>query len=180
MPGYDPRRFLAVNPGDLLNNRYNVVTKLGWGTSSTVWLAQDTRRYVFVLFKCKFSLLYRWWWSPNQYVTLKVTASDSVDKEIVRHERIITQHIEKNPSHDGFRFVRTFLDSFEAPGQDGPHLCMVYEPMRESLELFVRRWENGKLPVALVKVYLRFFLRGLDYLHSECQIIHTGKIQFCC
>jgi hypothetical protein len=46
IPGYDPKRFLPVNPGDLLNNRYKIVVKLGWGTTSTVWLAQDTQRYV--------------------------------------------------------------------------------------------------------------------------------------
>ena len=32
--------------------------------------------------------------------------------------------------------------------------------MREPLWLFQRRWENGKLPPALLKVYLRFLLRG--------------------
>jgi len=46
IPGYDPKRFLAVNPGDLLNNRYKIVVKVGWGTTSTVWLARDTQRYV--------------------------------------------------------------------------------------------------------------------------------------
>ncbi len=46
VPGYDPRRFLSVNPGDLLSSRYRILAKLGWGTTSTVWLAQDTRRYV--------------------------------------------------------------------------------------------------------------------------------------
>ena len=30
IPGYDPRRFLPVNPGDLLNNRYKIVVKVGW------------------------------------------------------------------------------------------------------------------------------------------------------
>lgn len=45
-PGYDPKRFLPVNPGDLLNSRYKIVVKLGWGTTSTVWLAQDTQKYV--------------------------------------------------------------------------------------------------------------------------------------
>ena len=44
--GYDPQRFLPVNPGDLLNNRYKIVVKVGWGTTSTVWLAKDTQRYV--------------------------------------------------------------------------------------------------------------------------------------
>lgn len=46
IPGYDPKRFLPVNPGDLLNSRYKILVKLGWGTSSTVWLAQDIKRYV--------------------------------------------------------------------------------------------------------------------------------------
>ena len=46
IPGYDPRRFLPVNPGDILNKRYRIVAKVGWGTTSTVWLAQDTQRYV--------------------------------------------------------------------------------------------------------------------------------------
>jgi hypothetical protein len=49
IPGYDPKRFLPVNPGDLLNNRYKIVVKVGWGTASTVWLAQDTQRYVLAL-----------------------------------------------------------------------------------------------------------------------------------
>jgi hypothetical protein len=49
IPGYDPKRFLPVNPGDLLNNRYKIVVKVGWGTTSTVWLAQDTQRYVLAL-----------------------------------------------------------------------------------------------------------------------------------
>ncbi|KAH6712576.1 CMGC protein kinase [Leptodontidium sp. MPI-SDFR-AT-0119] len=159
VPGYDPRRFLPVNPGDLLNHRYKIVAKVGWGTTSTVWLAQDTQR---------------WWWNSNRYVTVKVTASDVVDDDAVNHERIITQHLKKNPSHDGFPFVRTMLDNFEVSGQDGPHLCLVYEPMREPLLLFQRRWENSKLPPALSKAYLRLLLRGLDYLHSECHIIHTG------
>jgi serine/threonine protein kinase len=46
IPGYDPKRFLPVNPGDLLGDRYKILAKLGWGTTSTVWLAQDTQRYV--------------------------------------------------------------------------------------------------------------------------------------
>lgn len=121
--------------------------------------------------------IHRWWWNSNHFVTVKVTASNWVDDDAAKHERIITQHLRRNPTHRGFSFVRTMLDSFEAPGQDGPHLCLVYEPMREPLWLFQRRWENGKLPPAVLKVYLRFLLRGLDYLHSECHIIHTGEVE---
>ena len=74
-------------------------------------------------------------------------------------------------------FVRTMFNNFEVPGPDGPHLCLAYEPMREPLWLFQRRWESGKLPPALLKVYLRFLLRGLDYFHSECHIIYTGEFE---
>lgn len=37
--------------------------------------------------------------------------------------------------------------------------------------------EDNKLPPALLKVYLMLPLQGLNYLHSECHIIHTGQVQ---
>ncbi len=46
IPDYNPRGFYPVNPGDILKDRYRIVAKLGWGTTSTVWLAVDTRPYV--------------------------------------------------------------------------------------------------------------------------------------
>ena len=45
-PGYDPRHFYPVNPGDIFHNRYEMTAKLGYGSCSTVWLARDTQRYV--------------------------------------------------------------------------------------------------------------------------------------
>ena len=80
----------------------------------------------------------------------------------------------RNPFHEGFRYVRTVVDNFEAAGPDGTHLCLVYEPMREPLWRFQQRWEDNKIPPSLLKVYLKFLLQGLNYLHSECHIIHTG------
>lgn len=69
------------------------------------------------------------------------------------------------------------LDSFEAIGPEGKHLCLVYEPMREPLWLFQQRLPDGKIPPPLLKVYLGIFFQALDYLHSECHIIHTGEFQ---
>lgn len=45
IPGYDSKRFYPVNPGQVLRGQYKVLTKLGWGSTSTVWLAEDTSRY---------------------------------------------------------------------------------------------------------------------------------------
>lgn len=46
VPGYDAAYFYPVSPGDVVGNgSYAVITKLGWGGFSTVWLAKDLRRY---------------------------------------------------------------------------------------------------------------------------------------
>lgn len=44
VPGYRPEYFYPANPGDMLAGRYELEAKIGWGSSSTVWLARDTRR----------------------------------------------------------------------------------------------------------------------------------------
>lgn len=48
VPDYDPRHFCKVAPGDVVGDgRYSIISKLGWGRFSTVWLAEDLRRYLF-------------------------------------------------------------------------------------------------------------------------------------
>lgn len=63
-------------------------------------------------------------------------------------------------------------------GPDGTHICLVYEPMRESLRLFRRHFTDSRFPLPLLKGYLQILLMGLDYLHSECQIIQVSLILF--
>jgi hypothetical protein len=111
-------------------------------------------------------------------VALKIAVSGYTDEDVAKHERDISRSLETNPSHNGFPFVRIMLDNFEATGPDGnKHICLVYEPMREPLWLLQQRMPNGKIPAPLLKVYLGIFLQALDYLHSECHIIHTGEFQ---
>lgn len=43
-PTYRPELFLQVHPGDVLDGKYEVLTKLGFGQNSTVWLAKDRSR----------------------------------------------------------------------------------------------------------------------------------------
>lgn len=42
VPGYKPEDYYPANPGDVLDGRFELLAKLGWGMSSTVWLARDT------------------------------------------------------------------------------------------------------------------------------------------
>lgn len=45
-PYYDPKRFYPTYLGQVLNERYQIATKLGYGTNSTVWLARDLHQFV--------------------------------------------------------------------------------------------------------------------------------------
>lgn len=110
---------------------------------------------------------------------MKVNNCDFPNKETAEHELNISLHLAKaNRSHKGFPLVRTTIDSFEAITPYGTHICLVYEPMREPLWLFRRRFKDGKFPLVLLKGHLKILLMGLDYLHSECHIVHTGEFKF--
>jgi serine/threonine-protein kinase SRPK3 len=41
LPGYVATRYYPVRIGQIFQDRYQVVGKLGFGTTSTVWLARD-------------------------------------------------------------------------------------------------------------------------------------------
>lgn len=45
-PYYDPTRFYPAHLGDVLNERYQLATKLGYGSGSTIWLARDLNQFV--------------------------------------------------------------------------------------------------------------------------------------
>ncbi|KAJ5528476.1 hypothetical protein N7527_001869 [Penicillium freii] len=42
-PAYDSKYFYPVKPREVLADRYQTLVKVGWGVSSTVWLARDLR-----------------------------------------------------------------------------------------------------------------------------------------
>ncbi|KAJ0414194.1 kinase-like domain-containing protein [Aspergillus carlsbadensis] len=156
-PGYDSKRFYPVKPGEVLADRYQILAKVGWGTSSTVWLARDMRGDES---------------EPENAVALKITNTSK--SSAAKDELDIEAHIAAtDPSHRGYPLFRTSLDSFEADGPHGSHLCLAYEPMREPLWLFQRRFTDRRIPLPIVKAYILFLLAGLDYLHTACRVVHT-------
>lgn len=46
LPGYDPKAFYPAEIGERLAGKYELVSKLGWGSGSTVWLARVASWYV--------------------------------------------------------------------------------------------------------------------------------------
>jgi serine/threonine-protein kinase SRPK3 len=41
MPEYNPDHFYPVSLGEVFNDRFQTVAKLGYGSSSTIWLGRD-------------------------------------------------------------------------------------------------------------------------------------------
>ena len=109
-------------------------------------------------------------------MTLKIANNNTISAD---HEREIEEHISMaDPSHRGRSLIRTFVDSFEIQGPEGVHSCLVYPPMREPLSMYQQRFGGRKMPLPLVKTYIRTLLTGLDYLHKHCRTVHTGKSIF--
>ncbi|KAE8349566.1 CMGC protein kinase [Aspergillus coremiiformis] len=129
--GYHSKDFYPAMPGEVLGSRYQILVKVGWGATSTVWFVRDMRGGEE---------------EPEGAVALKIIDNDSQRAE---EEREIEEHIAKaNQTHRGPTVLRTSIECFEIDGPGGRHLCLAYEPMREPLD-----W--------------------LDYLHTECKVVHT-------
>ncbi|KAJ9209278.1 hypothetical protein DTO166G4_9119 [Paecilomyces variotii] len=156
-PGYNSASFYPANPGEVLAERFQLLVKIGWGSQSTVWLARDISRLK---------------WQSERTVVLKIIDSNNAND--ARHEKEIESHIkQQNPEHRGRVILRTCLDDVEVTGPEGKHMCLVYEPMREPLWMFQRRFVDRKIPLPIAKAYIYFCLVGLDYLHSECKVVHS-------
>ncbi|KAH3819608.1 hypothetical protein DPMN_121347 [Dreissena polymorpha] len=147
--GYHP-----VKIGDLFNNRYHVVRKLGWGHFSTVWLCWDLQ--------------------AKRFVAMKVVKSAQHYTETAIDEIKLLRCVREADENDPFR-ERTvqLLDDFKISGVNGTHVCMVFEVLGNNLLKFIIRSNYQGIPLPNVKNIMRQVLQGLHYLHTKCNIIHT-------
>jgi len=149
---YKAERFYPVRIGQLFKDRYRTIGKLGYGSASTVWLCRD---------------LY-----SNKYIALKVYVNSSKlhrELEIYRHIHTLSS------DHDGRRCIRILLDSFEVDGPNGRHICLVHEPLGISFDELRTLTAEGMFDEDLVRQTFRHVLTGLEFLHKEAHVIHTGR-----
>jgi len=65
------------------------------------------------------------------------------------------------------------LDHFDHHGPNGKHVCLVLEVLGQNLLWLIKKYNHRGIPTNLVKVISRQMLIGLNFLHSQCGIIHT-------
>ncbi|KAK6910656.1 hypothetical protein I203_104688 [Kwoniella mangroviensis CBS 8507] len=152
---YRPGGYHPVNIGDEFNNgRYMIVRKLGWGHFSTVWLARDS--------------------NTKRHVALKVVKSDGHYTETALDEiQLLQRVVNSSQTHAGRCHVVGLVDNFRHTGPNGSHVCMVFEVLGENLLGLIKRYQHRGVPQHIVKQIAKQVLLGLDYLHTECRIIHT-------
>ncbi|KAI8983413.1 Pkinase-domain-containing protein [Trametes punicea] len=152
---YNAGGYLQVKINDTFKDgRYLVLRKLGWGHFSTVWLVKDNLM--------------------NRHSALKVVKSAGRYAETARDEiKLLRQVMDANPSHPGRNHIVSFLDHFEHNGPDDRHICLVFEPLGENLLALIERHKKTGVAVDLVRVIAKQMLLGLQYLHDECDLVHT-------
>ena len=152
--GYNPKHYYPVKLGEILHERYKVITKLGYGSASTVWLCRDLQQ-------------------QHEYVALKVYINCSkFHREIPIYKEINNLQT----THEGQKYVRKMYDSFQVRGPHGTHECLVHEPLGISLGELKVHCPDELFSPQHIRVFLRYILSGLQFLHKEADIIHTGTL----
>ncbi|KAF9249436.1 hypothetical protein DTO013E5_2746 [Penicillium roqueforti] len=104
MPAYDIGLFYPVRFGDTFQTRYQVISKLGFGANSTLWLCRDIEKH--------------------RYIALKIFIHDWKKN---REVEVLSRFSELQTRHNVNGLIRTMLDSFEIEGPKGKHQCIVFE-----------------------------------------------------
>ncbi|OTA94876.1 hypothetical protein M434DRAFT_394248 [Hypoxylon sp. CO27-5] len=142
--------FYPVKIGDVYASKYQVVGKLGFGSTSTVWLARNLQEH--------------------SHVALKIYARGARYKhEFEMYKRLS----EGNHAHPGNRHVAAALDTFVLPRSGGDHHCLVQKPMWDSWRDLLLRNPTNRFTDDLLKAGLKQLFLALDFLHTECKIVHT-------
>ncbi|QGI63646.1 hypothetical protein CEK26_007597 [Fusarium fujikuroi] len=153
IPSYEASRFYPVQIGEVFQGRYQAVTKLGCGSSSTIWLARDLR--------------------DNKYVALKIYVHTSRNhREIPVYESM--SPILAKSSNPGRNNIRHLLGSFEISGQDGRHKVLVMQPAQMSLRDFKQVFRpDGGFDENFVRGAIQELLKALEFIHEKAQLVHT-------
>ncbi|KAK5938564.1 hypothetical protein PMZ80_008753 [Knufia obscura] len=139
---YRPRGLHPIRIGDTLKtSRYTIVHKLGFGNSSTVWLARDD--------------------IENRLVAVKVlTANASRISQEIAVQRFLLRLMSPGSSN----LVTKILDHFVAKGVNGRHLCIVFELAGPSLQVLLK---DAKIRPDHVRKLSRDIAQGVAGLHSS-------------
>ena len=180
LPFYHQKRYYPVQVGQIFNNRYRIIAKLGYGAYSTVWLAWDERSCATNLIRFRRMAVANLKYRANEYASLKISMQndhDHVGHSPVLNEinmlRRLKQFADKD--HPGLDFIRIARDIFETESPNGVHYCIAYKPQGHSVRVLQEAFPNAIIPKLLVKSLIHRLFFAVNWLHATCGVAHTGS-----
>ncbi|KAI0538777.1 serine/threonine protein kinase [Xylaria digitata] len=159
---YRPGGFHPVYIGDVYNNRYKILNKIGYGVYSTVWVVKDLQSQT---------------GGRREFLALKVLRADCYgidhdifEREILKHLRDADQGGDRKVY--GYNHITHLVDDFEHDGPNGTHVCLVFELYGETLRSFGAPFDGCMIPTCLMRSIMFQLLCALDFAH-EHGVIHT-------
>ncbi|EGT33114.1 hypothetical protein CAEBREN_25171 [Caenorhabditis brenneri] len=145
---------MSLEPDEELRE-YKIIRKLGAGTFSSVWLAQDTTNDSKVAMKIERLL-------PN---------GKSCSSNELQIASMISDAIKRDEKAGAN--IAKFIESFTVQGNhDSEHLVMVFELCGPDLFTIIERSNQNRLSFRRIQDFGRQLLTGLAFLHSKCNVLH--------
>ncbi|KEQ72297.1 kinase-like protein [Aureobasidium namibiae CBS 147.97] len=152
----DNDKFLKVEIGQVFYDRYRVETHLGAGRYASVWLVIDS--------------------TNGEHAALKILNSDFYNGGHQIFELEVMQRVSAvshQSTHPGRNHVTYLKNHFELEGPTGKHVAMVMPLLGDSIAEKATTGHIMRIPPPTVRNIAKQMLEALDFLHSECGVIHT-------
>ncbi|KAK8029255.1 hypothetical protein PG991_006311 [Apiospora marii] len=144
--------FHPVYIGDVYHDRYEVLSKIGYGGYSTVWLVRDRKATK---------------GESSEFRALKVLSAECYGAGKDIYEREILRHLRYgNPMRRGYEFICHLEDEFEHEGPNGTHVCLVFQLCGESMLMYGARFKDLMIPTEVMRRITTQLLLALDYAHK--------------
>ncbi|EFE38193.1 protein kinase, putative [Trichophyton verrucosum HKI 0517] len=184
IPDYKADRFYPVKLGEVFEGRFQVIAKLGFGSSSTIWLARDLRHVsphslclkylaVITLSNCC---------RRHEYVALKVYMHTSKYLREPPFYDHISRHLTNTKSQYERQNIRRVLSTFQLAGPHGIHPVLVCEASQMSLRDMKTVFFPNGFEESFVKAATIELLKAVEFSSTPAQgsftpvYIHPGNL----
>ncbi|PLB46176.1 kinase-like protein [Aspergillus steynii IBT 23096] len=159
LEGYQPGGYHPIEIGDVLQTRYRVVHKLGFGTYSTTWLCRDDQH--------------------EKYVAVKVGTGDSSSREADILHALTSSTGVSHPNHQGRDMILPVRDRFVLEGPNGVHPCYVTAPASCSVSGAKNGSYQRLFQARSARSLIAQLVMAVEYIHSRGIVhgdLHLGNI----
>lgn len=134
--------------GQVLNEKYLILYRIGKGAFSTVWLCFNI--YI------------------KKYYAVKIQNSDDYNEGVSEIEFL------KKLKKSECKYINNLVDNFTYNTDDGEHICMVFELLAGSLYDIMKYGKYNKgLPYKTVKTIIYQLLLAMDNITTKFNLLHT-------